>query len=151
MFTHPPLGREMGDQLSEEGGYMLCLYISIQKISGTFRHDSPILARFLMNDKFRINMDGRYDQRKWKLWGQSISLSLSHIALLVLSVHIRFMGKNIKKLLIWSIMNIIHSLKSGGDVCTQHPPLSKKWGGYIPPIPPGIYASDYEGFSFKKW
>ena len=30
--------------------------------------------------------------------------------------------------------------KSGGDDYIDHPPQVKKWGGYIPPIPPGISA-----------
>ena len=36
---------------------------------------------------------------------------------------------------------VILSSKSGGDVCTRHPPHPKKWGD-TSPHPPGIYASE---------
>ena len=35
-----------------------------------------------------------------------------------------------------------HIAKSGGDDYIGHPPHVKKWGGYIPPIPPGSSAHD---------
>ena len=45
---------------------------------------------------------------------------------------------------------VILSSKSGGDICTGHPPTQKKWGGGggdVFPYPPGIYASVHRGGS----
>ena len=55
-----------------------------------------------------------------------------------------FNSFTVKKVSIFTInvkFKVILSSNSGGDVCTGHPPHPKKWGEYIPPIPPGIYAS----------
>ena len=58
-----------------------------------------------------------------------------------------FNSFTVKKVSFFTInvkFKVILSSKSGGDVCTGHPPHPKKWGGYIPPIPPGIYASGFQ-------
>ena len=50
-----------------------------------------------------------------------------------------FNSFTVKKVSFFTInvnFKVILSSNSGGDVYTGHPPHPKKWGGYIPPIPP---------------
>ena len=136
MFPPPP-PRRTGDQLllSEEDWYVIPV-LSIQKISGTFRHDTPILALFLnyiiiMNDKFSINMDGRYDQRKLKLTGQSVSVS--HRSFIITCLW-KIYEQNIKNLLIWTSFVL---QKVGGMFVHGIPPSPKSGGDISPPSPPG--------------
>ena len=61
-----------------------------------------------------------------------------------------FNSFTVKKINFFTInikFEVILSLKSGGDICTGHPP-PKKWGDVSPhpPPPPGIYASGHWWF-----